>query len=81
MTVEDVRTRGFDGLTLDGSVSARVVYPVWPAEEPFPLTPMEAWWLLHGYAVKPASPISPEARRALPGPIESHDGYLVIRQR
>lgn len=51
----------------------------WPSDKPFPLTPLEAWWLLQGYAVKPQAGItSHQVTDDLPGKFELFDGYLVL---
>jgi len=52
----------------------------WPEEEPFPLTPMEAWYLLQGWAVKPAAGLSMEQYMKLPGKLEYVDGYVLLWQ-
>ena len=38
---------------LPAEIDARIEYPVWPDDKPFPLTPLEAWYVMQGYAVRP----------------------------
>ena len=49
-------------------------YPTWPEDQPFPLTPIEAWYVLQGWAVKPAAGLTRDQLLALPGKIEGHFG-------
>ncbi len=42
----------------------------WPADTPFPLTPLEAWYVMQGYTVKPAAGITLEEMLQMPGKIE-----------
>ena len=46
----------------------------------FPLTPLEAWYVMKGYAVRPARGISMDEFLELPGMIELSDGYVMLRQ-
>ena len=64
----------------DPRVDAEEVYPVWPKDRPFPLTPMEAWYVLQGYAVKPAGGITAEQFARLPGKLGLADGRVMLRQ-
>ena len=61
-------------------VDAEVVYPVWPRDRPFPLTPLEAWHVLQGYAVRPAAGITAEEFALLPGKLELADGRVMLWQ-
>jgi hypothetical protein len=44
-----------------------VEYRPCPADKEFPLTPLEAWYVLLGYAVRPARRASLEEFLELPG--------------
>jgi hypothetical protein len=52
----------------------------WPADKPFPLTPLEAWYVMQGYTVKPAASITLEEFLQLPGKIEGSDQGLCLWQ-
>ena len=52
----------------------------WPEGEPFPLTPMEAWYLLQGWAVKPAAGLTPEQYERMPGKLEYGGGWVRLWQ-
>ena len=62
-------------------VERRVENPVWPTDEPFPLTPMEAWYILQGWAVKPKAALTMETFLELPGKVEIGDGWVRLWQR
>jgi len=61
-------------------VARRKGPPTWPADKPFPLTPLEAWYLLQGWEVKPAGGVTLEEICALPGKIEGGDGWVSLWQ-
>ena len=51
----------------------------WPSDKPFPLTPMEAWYVLQGYSVRPRNAqITVEMLDDLPGKLELSNGYLML---
>jgi len=50
----------------------------WPSDQPFPFTPLEAWWILQGYAVKPQADLTMDQFDQLPGKIERSNGYVVL---
>ncbi len=52
----------------------------WPADTPFPLTPLEAWYVMQGLTVKPAARITFEAFMQLPGLLEGGPDGLCLRQ-
>jgi hypothetical protein len=60
-----------------------VEYETWPAEKPFPLTPLEAWYVLQGYAVRPAAGMTQDQLYAMPGRVEGGvggpSGWIVLR--
>jgi hypothetical protein len=58
-------------------VDFRVEYRPCPADKEFPLTPQEAWYILQGYAVRPARPVSLEEFPELPRQLELSDGYIM----
>jgi hypothetical protein len=62
------------------TVDYRIDYTPWPTDKEFPLTPLEAWYVLKGYAVRPAAGISMETFLDLPGMLELSDGYVMLRQ-
>ena len=61
-------------------VERRVENPVWPAGKLFPLTPMEAWYVMQGWAVKPKAGLTMETFLELPGKIEIGDGWVRLWQ-
>ena len=61
-------------------VDYRVGYAHWPTDQEFPLTPIEAWYVLKGYAVRPARPMTMDEFLELPGMLEVSDGYVMLRQ-
>jgi hypothetical protein len=61
-------------------VDFRIAYQPWPAGKEFPLTPLEAWYVMRGYAVRPARHVSMEEFLELPGQMELSDGYIMLRQ-
>jgi hypothetical protein len=69
---------------LAGGVRARVAYAVFDDRQvPFPLSPMECWYLVQGWAVKPAADtLSLDDQVDLPGRLEgSSSSYLVYKGR
>lgn len=56
-------------------------YRPWPADKPFPLTPLEAWYVMQGYTVKPAATFSFDEFMELPGSLEGGPGGVMLRQR
>jgi hypothetical protein len=60
-----------------------VEYQTWRRDSPFPLTPLEAWYVLQGYAVRPAAGLTLEQLMEMPGRMEGNGsgptGWLVIR--
>ena len=63
-----------------GQVDYREEYQPWPANKAFPLTPLEAWYVMRGYAVKPTRPLTMDEFFELPGQLEMSDGYVMLRQ-
>ncbi len=61
-------------------VVRRMGYPTWPADKPFPLTPLEAWYVLQGWEVKPAAGLTFDQLNALPGKMEGGSGWLWLWQ-
>lgn len=66
--------------TLPSEIDARVEYPIWPDDKPIPLTPLEAWYVMRGYAVRPKSRQNVAIVLEMPGQIEMSDGYVMLRQ-
>jgi len=62
-------------------VDFRIAYKPWPTDMEFPLTPLEAWYVMRGYAVRPVRQVSMEEFLELPGQLEMSDGYVMLRQR
>jgi hypothetical protein len=52
----------------------------WPADKLFPLTPLEAWYVLQGFTVKPAASFTFEEFLQFPGMIEGGPDGLCLRQ-
>lgn len=51
-----------------------------PAER-YPLTPLECWFVMRGYAVKPRTPVSvDDLLNWMPGHLEMVDGYILLRK-
>ncbi len=66
---------------LEGGVTARRCYPTWdPAASAFPLTPIECWYVMQGWAVLPASRPNADVVLEMPGEIEMSDGFVMLRQ-
>ena len=61
-------------------VDCRREYPVWPSDKPFPLTPLEAWYVLQGWSVKPKQEVSMDEFLELPGKLEYSHGYVMLWQ-
>ena len=65
----------------DPEVVRWIAYEPWPENEPFPLTPLEAWYVLKGYAVAPAAGFTTEQLFKLNGRLEGGGkgpgGFLV----
>ena len=64
----------------DDEVDYREEYRPWPAGQPFPLTPLEAWYIMRCYAVRPSREMSMDEFLELPGQLEMSDGYVMLRQ-
>ena len=58
-----------------------VEYLPWPADKPFPLTPLEAWYVMQGYTVKPAATMTFDDFMQLPGSLEGGPGGVMLRQQ
>ena len=63
-----------------GKVDFRIEYRPWPVDKEFPLTPLEAWYIMRGYSVRPERQVSLEDFLELPGQLELSDGYIMLRQ-
>ena len=62
-------------------VRRRIAYEnVWPSDKPFPLTPLEAWYVLQGWKVAPAGGVTWEQVEALPGKMEAGAGWVRLWQ-
>jgi hypothetical protein len=61
-------------------VVRRKGYETWPADKPFPLTPLEAWYVMQGWEVKPASGLTFEQFNELPGKLEGGADWLWLWQ-
>ena len=61
-------------------VERRVEYPVWPVGKPFPLTPLEAWYVLQGWAVRPVAGLPMETLLDMPGKIEGGESWVWLWQ-
>ena len=54
---------------------------VWPPDKPFPLTPLEAWYVMRGWCVAPAAGVTMEQiLDELPGKLEGGDGWVALRE-
>ena len=54
---------------------------VWPADKPFPLTPLEAWYVMRGWWVAPAAGVTMEQIiEELPGKLEGGGGWIGLWQ-
>ena len=64
-----------------GGVRARMEYTVYDGRQtPFPLSPMECWYLVQGWEVKLAVSLSQADQLDLPGRLEgSSNTYLVYK--
>jgi hypothetical protein len=60
-------------------VVRRISYTdIWPADEPFPLNPLEAWYLLQGWEVAPAAGVTGEQVMKIPAKAEGGNGWIVL---
>ena len=59
------------------NVDCWVEYRPWPVDKPFPLTPLDAWYVMRGYGVRR---VTVEEVLEMPGQVEMSDGYLMLRQ-
>ncbi len=53
----------------------------WPADKPFPLTPLEAWHVMQGHTVRPAATCTFEKFMQLPGNLEGGPTGIMLHQR
>jgi hypothetical protein len=60
------------------AIDHRTVYETWPRDKKFPLTPIEAWYIMKGYAVRPKKHVDDFLQ--LPGQLECSDGYIMLKQ-
>ena len=55
----------------------------WPADKPFPLTPLEAWYVMQGYVVQPAGGFTTDQLFEMPGSFEGGGtgpgGWICLR--
>ena len=66
---------------VDPEVIRKVGYGYqWPEDQPFPLTPLEAWYVLRGWKVRPSSGLTMDQFNALPGKIEGGEGWVELWQ-
>ena len=63
------------------NVNYRIEYMPWTGEKEFPLTPLETWYIMKGYAVRPATPVTVDDLLTMPGELEMSNGYIMLRQR
>ncbi|MGI4744747.1 MAG: hypothetical protein ACRYFY_01695 [Janthinobacterium lividum] len=60
-------------------VVRRKVGPVWPPNKPFPLTPLEAWYVMRGWDVAPAAGVTmQQILEELPGKLEGGNGWVQL---
>jgi hypothetical protein len=60
------------------AVDFRTYYETWPHDKKFPLTPLEAWYIMKGHAVRPKKQVDEFLK--LPGQLECVDGYIMLKQ-
>ncbi len=58
-----------------------VGYTPWPTDKPFPLTPLEAWYVMQGFTVKPAATFTLDEFMQFPGDLEGGPNGVMLRQR
>ena len=58
----------------------REEYLPYRSDKEFPLTPLEAWYVMRGYAVRPKRRLTIDEFLELPGKLELSDGYVMLRQ-
>ena len=51
---------------------------LWPADEPFPLTSLEAWYLLQGWEIAPAAGITSDQLLKIPAKAAGGNGWIVL---
>lgn len=55
--------------------------PVWPPDKPFPLTPLEAWYVMRGWDVAPVAGVTmQQILEELPGKLEGGNGWVQLWQ-
>ncbi len=60
-------------------VVRRKVRSVWPPDKPFPLTPLEAWYVMRGWDVAPAAGVTmQQILEELPGKLEGGNGWVQL---
>ena len=70
-----------DELADHPEVVRRKAGPVWPPDKPFPLTPLEAWYVMRGWEVAPAAGVTADQiAEELPGKLEGGDGWIQLWQ-
>ena len=61
----------------DPEVVRRATGLVWPADKPFPLTPLDAWYVMRGWWIAPAAGVTMEQIiEELPGKLEGGGSWL-----
>ena len=60
------------------AVDYRTFNGTWPHDKEFPLTPLEAWYILKGYAVRPKQSLDDVQ---LPEQLERGDDYIMLRRK
>ena len=60
-------------------VVRRKIRSVWPPDKPFPLTPLEAWYVMRGWDVAPAAGVTmQQILEELPGKLEGGNGWVQL---
>jgi len=64
--------------SLPPGINAKEIDRVVPIED-FPLSPIETWFIMRGFWVKPRQPVDIDKLFTLPGTLEMSDGYIGLR--
>ena len=79
MTVIQIGGATLEEMADHPEVVRRKVKAVWPPNKPFPLTPLEAWYVMRGWDVAPAAGVTmQQILEELPGKLEGGNGWVQL---
>ncbi len=81
MTAIQIGAASPEEMAAHPEVVRRKAGPVWPPDKPFPLTPLEAWYVMRGWDVAPAAGVTmQQIIEELPGKLEGGNGWIQLWQ-